>query len=274
MAEAIRRNTTLLVGMAVCGLLLLAARPCLLTSRGAIGPSVLQAQSAALAAVAVVVAFGLATAVAIVVGRVINAVVGLFALGSGVFVLAIGLDTTREIALLGASLHVVAIETLLTAGLLLVASLAMFRVAGPLPDVYPRERGASSEPWWGRSGLIAGAAGVLVLPAVWLIAHSAMRGQVIGAVFVGSAVAGLVGRLLSPHVQPVVLFATPALFGGLSQMVVASMIHGPLDTAFMSGSFPALGLPMPIDYAAGSLMGVAVGLGWARSFLHHEEAEG
>jgi hypothetical protein len=28
---------------------------------------------------------------------------------------------------------------------------------------------------------------------------------------------------------------------------------------------------MPVDYATGSLMGVAVGLGWARSFLHHED---
>ena len=30
----------------------------------------------------------------------------------------------------------------------------------------------------------------------------------------------------------------------------------------------------PVDYVAGAFMGVAVGLSWAKSFLHHEETEG
>ena len=28
---------------------------------------------------------------------------------------------------------------------------------------------------------------------------------------------------------------------------------------------------MPVDYLTGSFLGVSVGLGWARSFMHHEE---
>ena len=48
-------------------------------------------------------------------------------------------------------------------------------------------------------------------------------------------------------------------------------VSGPLADAVVNGTLPVLSLPMPIDYAAGSLMGVSMGLGWARGFLHHEE---
>ena len=30
-------------------------------------------------------------------------------------------------------------------------------------------------------------------------------------------------------------------------------------------------MPMPITYAAGTLVGVSMGLGWARSFLHYDD---
>ena len=49
--------------------------------------------------------------------------------------------------------------------------------------------------------------------------------------------------------------------------------HMASTLAFVSGSIPHFSLPMPMDYAAGSVMGAAVGVGWARSFLHHEEDE-
>ena len=51
------------------------------------------------------------------------------------------------------------------------------------------------------------------------------------------------------------------------------MLGAPLRDAFASGTVPALLLPMPVDYAAGSLMGVAAGLGCAKSFLHHEDGQ-
>ena len=117
-------------------------------------------------------------------------------------------------------------------------------------------------------------AGVAVIPIVFLIVRSPMQGQLIGATFLGGMIAGLVGRLLSPHVQPILLFVAPIVFGALGQAVGMMLVKEPLDVAFIERSLSPLSNVLPVDYAAGSLMGVAVGLGWARSFLHHEEQPG
>ncbi len=82
---------------------------------------------------------------------------------------------------------------------------------------------------------------------------------------------GLAGRLVAPRAQPVLLFAAPCLFGVIGHLIGLAMTSGALDVAFVNGSISRLSLPMPIDYAAGSLLGVSVGVGWARSFLHEEE---
>jgi hypothetical protein len=99
-----------------------------------------------------------------------------------------------------------------------------------------------------------------------------MTGQTVGAVFLGATAAGVAGRLLRPHVQPILLFASPIAFGALGH-VIAALRTADLEVAFVSGDLSPLAMPMPLHYAAGSLMGVAVGLGWARSFLHHEDDE-
>ncbi|MCP3903772.1 MAG: hypothetical protein GY715_09070, partial [Planctomycetes bacterium] len=70
-----------------------------------------------------------------------------------------------------------------------------------------------------------------------------------------------------------VLFAAPVLFGAIGHLVGSFLISGSFADVFVSGRIPKVNVIMPADYAAGSLMGVAVGLGWARSFLHHEETE-
>jgi hypothetical protein len=112
-----------------------------------------------------------------------------------------------------------------------------------------------------------------MLPIVWLIAQSPMKGQMIGATFFGGMAAGLIGRLISPHVQPILLFASPVAFGALGHVLAMLLLNMPLDDAWVAGELPRLSRPMPLDYVAGSLMGVSVGVGWARSFLHHEEQQ-
>jgi hypothetical protein len=234
----------------------------------------LQAQSPVGATVAVAVAVLLAGMVAIAAGRLVNSVVGLFVLGAGLFCLSMRLGTARDLVFGGGALGLLVAESLLLAGLLLAVCTMMFRVAGPMEDIDPSPDGREPSPW-GSHGLIAALAGVLVLPAVWFVAKSPMKGQVLGAVFVGGLLAGLVGRLVRPQVQPVLLFVSPIVFGAVGYVGAAAMTGGPLDTAFIQRTLIPLALPMPIDYAAGSLLGVAVGLGWARSFLHHEgEPEG
>ena len=49
-------------------------------------------------------------------------------------------------------------------------------------------------------------------------------------------------------------------------LVAAMTIGGPLDVAFIEQSISPLLLVMPLDYAAGSMIGVATGLAWGASW--------
>jgi hypothetical protein len=269
MVQVLKRNTVILMGILLCGLLCVRARPFLINPRGAMGPTVLQADSWIWAAFGLVLFLALAAIVAVAVGRMTNAAVGLFVLGAGVFALAGRLSTVRELAFSEGSLGLVALETLLMTAVALAASVAMFRLVGPLSDIHPR-RGCDPEPLAGRAALIAAGAGVVALPVVWLLAQSPMNGQAIGATFFGGVAAGLVARLMQPHAQPMLVFASPILFGALGHFIAAARVDGGAADAYVRGTLGGLSMPMPLDFLSGTLMGVAVGLGWARSFLHHE----
>lgn len=286
MVHAIQRNVALLVGMVFCGFICAEAVQFLTSPRGAAGPLVLASQSPIMALVVVVGCLLISAVVAGVVGRYSNAAVGLFVLGIGLYVLDGRLSTMAESAFsvtgvgIGAGdphvsgrsvLLLGGIETLLLALAALAAVLMIFKIAGPLADVEPNEAG--ERPHWLTSAdaLRAAACGIIILPVLWLIAQSPMKGQMIAAAFLGSMLAGMIGRLVSPHVQPKLLFVAPMIFGGLAQMVAAMVFKPPLDVAYVTQSLWKFSLVMPLDLAAGSLAGVAVGYGWARSFLHHEE---
>jgi hypothetical protein len=174
-----------------------------------------------------------------------------------------------EVIFSGGTMTGLAVETVLWSFLLLGMTVAVFRLGGPLPDVLPADGGPPR--LFGKASLSGAAAGLLMLPAVWIIAQTPMKGQAYGAAFVGATVAGLVGRLVAPHVQPVLLFASPCLAGAIGYLIGARLLGGStLDAAFLDGTLPALCRPMPVEYAAGTLTGVAFGLGWAKSFLHGE----
>jgi hypothetical protein len=273
MAESIRRNAALLIGLLIVGFVCGQAAGYMASPRGANGPTILQAESPAVALLAVVAVLLVATVVAIVVARLINTAVGLFVLGAGVFVLAHRVSTVEEIIQGGGSLAALIAELLLWSVMLLGMVVIVFRFGGKLPDVHPREDGRTPHPIGSRAALIGAAAGILVLPVVWLVAQSPMKGQVLAAVFFGGMAVGWAGRLLAPNVQPVLLFVAPCVFGAIGYAVGIAMLDAPLREAFAAGTVPAFLLPMPVDYAAGSLMGVAVGLGCAKSFLQEEDEE-
>jgi hypothetical protein len=264
--EGWRRYVVVFAGMVLAAAVCCLAARFWLSPRGSIGPTVLQAQTPATAAAATVIFFALATVLAAYVGRLVNAAVGLFILGAGLWALRLRVGTIEELAFSGGSLGLVALETAAWGLLVLAATLVVFRFAGPLSDITPAPAGEASD----GLGLRGLAAAVLVLPAVWLIARSDLKGQTLVAVVLGAMAAGLVGRLLAPHAQPRLLFAAPCLFGALGHLVGMMVIKDGFADAFVAGAVPKINLPMPIDYAAGSLMGVSMGLGWAKSFLHQE----
>ncbi|MHC5113779.1 MAG: hypothetical protein ACYTGP_05065 [Planctomycetota bacterium] len=276
MVKVITQNVVLIGGLIVAAWASGSAATMILSPRGALGPGIFQADSIVAACVAVLIAFVVSTAIAIAAAKVTNTAVGLFVLGGGLFGLAWRLGTVHEIVFIEGfrgTAFALALETLLWAGLVLAATVVVFRIAGPLRDVEPDEDGRTPNPFFSKDAMMLVGAGVIVLPAVWLTAQSWSKGQVIGAVFCGAMLVGLVGRLLAPHVQPVLLFAAPVLFGAIGHIVGSFLLPGPFTDVFVSGRIPDVNVVMPADYAAGSLMGVAVGLGWARSFLHHEETE-
>ncbi len=263
-----RRYIVVTAGVLASAAVCVQAVPFLIAPRGTIGPTMLQAQSVPAALLAMVICFGLATAIAAFVGRLVNAAVGLFVLGSGLWALRLRSGTIEDLAFAGGSLWLVAVETALWAVLIAGATAAVFRAAGPLTDME-----GSDEPPWRRLPVTGPAAGVLIIPAVWVFARSDLKGQTLAAVILGGLAVGLAGRLLSPGVQPRLLFAAPCLFGALGVLIGTLMLKQPLLDAFVAGTIPALCRPMPIDFAAGSLAGVAMGLGWAKSFLHQEQLQ-
>ncbi len=272
MIEVIRHYVVVLVGMTLTGLICAAALPFAHSPRGGVGPTFFQAESPITTTIATGIALVAAFAVSAVVGRLINACVGLFVMGWGIAVFAMRTETVQEVALSGdTNLMLVVIETIFWGALILVMTVLMFKVTGPLKDIRPRQYEEPPDPFRSRDALKLIMPAVLVLPGVMLIAQSPMKGQVLCAVFVGSVAGGLMARLVAPHVQPILLFAMPCLFGALGHVIGMILLQGPIDEAFVTHAIPALSLPAPVDYAAGSLMGVAFGLGWAKSFLHHED---
>jgi len=267
--EGWRRYGVVLFGGVLAAFICTAAVPFLVASTGATGPTALQAQSPAAALTATILLYAVAAVLSGFVGRYVNTAVGLFVLGAGLWALRLRSGTALDLAFAGGSLPLVALETAMWGLLVLGGAWVVFRIGGPLTDVLPPEQDKPM-PWWKRHGLPGVACGALVLPGIWLIAKSPLQGQTLMAVVLGAMAAGVVGRLASPHVQPLLLFAAPCFFGAAGQLVAAMVTRGTLADAYITNTLPTLALPMPIDFAAGSLLGVSMGLSWAKGFLHHE----
>ncbi|MBT8486108.1 MAG: hypothetical protein HKO59_12625 [Phycisphaerales bacterium] len=271
MMKAVIQNGVLFGGMAVGAVVTSVLTPGLETPTGEIGASVLHAESIVRAVVAMAGATLVAAAVGVAVGKVCNTAVGLFAAGGAWFGLAWRAGTIESHLFDGVPL-LFAVETLGLGVVVGVVAWLVFRLAGPLTDVGTDDEGRTADPYRSVAAGKMIAAGILVLPVVWLFAQSTLKGQTLGAVFCGSMVAGLVGRLVAPNTQPIVLFAAPMLFLAIAQAVAGIAMGGPLSEVFVTGSVPAFLRVMPVDAAVGALTGVGVGLGWARSFLHEDEA--
>ncbi len=262
----------------IWGGVVIAAAACVLvipytfSSRGIIGPTLLQAQSPITATVALVAGLAAATIVGAVVGRLTNAVVGLFVIGFGLGMLALRFGSIQDLAFADGSLPLLALETVLWAGAVLGSTLVVFWIAGPLGDFVTEEEDEPASSRWSLGGA---AAGIVMLPVVWLMARSELRGQTIAATVLGGLVAGMLARLLSPQTQPRLIFATACLAGAVGHIIGAVAIQvstaDGMAAAYVASTLPAVSLPLPIDYAVGSLIGVAMGLGWAASFVHHDE---
>lgn len=272
MKAFIIRNGSIALGLLIGGFIMLLCLPLLRDDRGAPAASLLQAQSIAAALPVMLLCFAGVTVIAAIVTRLVNACVGWFVLGGCIYVLDYRLSNIDQVLLSG-SLGWNVIELFLWFIIALGAALVVLKFGGPLDDVHRDEDGRSPSPLFSIEALKSAAAGALLLPVVWFLTVNELKGQAFGCVFVGALAAGLGGRLLSPHVQPVLLFASPLFFAAVGSLIAVIMTKQTQEELFELGTLAPVLRITPIDYLAGSMMGVAVGFGWARSFLHHEDDE-
>ena len=265
MSDAIIRYTALTIGLFATSLVMVLAAGSLVSDRGLPGPTVTASLTPVQGTIAVGLCLLVSLAVAIVVGRVVNAAVGAFVLGAGIAVLSMRCGTHLDQLFSGGPSGLIVLETLIWGLVVLVMIAVLFRFTGPLPE----QPGKRAEDAFRPSAVFSGPAlksciaGIGMLFAIWILGVNDLKGQMIAACLIGGVLAGVGGRLLAPWEQPILIFAAPVIFGAMGQAYALGTNDDPTG-AWLSGTQSPLGMPMPMDIAAGSLMGVAIGLAWAR----------
>ena len=264
-----------LLAVSLSGLAMVSIERMLLSPRGGFGPTILQASNVPAAIVSMILALLVVFIIGASAGRLLrSASKGLVVVGFGLAWLAWRLEGVEFIAFSG-SMKWVAIESLVWTLVVLLMTIGIYLTAGPLRFVQPREGRDTCDNWATSSsaGLFM-LSGLAILPVVWLFAQSPMRGQAVASVIAGGVAVGMIGRLLAPHAQPILLMVAPVLIGGLCQWTLSFMIpSNELATMYMQGNLPHLLIPVPIDWAAGSLIGVPWGIYFGNSFLQHEDEQ-
>lgn len=260
--------------IAVAALAATAARwalPWMSNVDGGFGPTVLSAQHPGSAVVAllgvVVVIFFLAIGAA---GR-IGPLSAMGAVGAGLGWGALGLDGMRTV-LVSQGGGVVAVDGIIWTGLLLVLSWLLFARHGGVRSVEPDSLGQHPDPLVSGEAIRAAVIGMLTgVLAAWLITRTDLRQQTAVAAALGGMACGFAGRLAAPHVQPVLLPPALVLVGTLAGWVSWMVAPEDIEVALAAGNVPVLLLPLPIDWAAGGLLGVPLGFAAAHGFLHHDD---
>ena len=264
---------TLITGLCIitCALLGLLASRLAVGPRGVVAPALLDASTPALASALVLACLATGASLACAIARPINAAVALFCVGCGVAAFAMRGGTVADAVFQGGMFRWLGMETL--AWGLFVASVAImiFRVGGPLPDVPNPDPEQSFAASLLRPRALVALAAALAAPAVLsFMMVGASKGQAIGACTLAGVAVAFGARLLAAREQPILLFAAPCIVVGLAQLMLAGPAAGSLDARFASGSLNPILCVMPADVAAGSLCGVAIGLGWSRGLVKRD----
>lgn len=273
MVQVIQRYAVLFGSLLLVALIAFPMSWAIQSNRGVPGPTLLEAVNPATGTIVLLLGAIVMAVIAIGVGRQLNVVVGLFVLGCGIGVLAMRSGNVADYAWANGSLWALGFETIIWGLALAAIVAAVFRFAGGLPDLpedWNRPPTASFAALTEPASRIQAATGLLALPVVWVILGDDLKGQAIAAVAVGSLVAAIVARMARPNIEPILIFAAPVLAGGLAQLVIASGWSTPPAEALVLGTLPRLTYVMPMDWVAGSLVGVSLGLGLARSFIQED----
>lgn len=254
--------------ISTCALLGLFAARFAMGPRGAIAPALLDTLSPAVSASVAFALLAVAAAFACALARPINAAVSLFCVGCGVAAYAMRCGSVSDAVFQGAGFRWFGAETLGWGAFVAAVSVAVFRVGGPLPDVPAPDAEQSFLAGLLRPRALASLLAALAAPLLLVFTLvGASKGQAIGACTLAGVATAFVARLIAPREQPILLFAAPCVAIGVAQLVLAGPAMASLDAQFASGTLSPILCAMPADAAAGSLCGVAIGLGWSRGLV-------
>jgi hypothetical protein len=205
-----------------------------------------------------------ATALGCLVGRLVNAVVGLFVLGAAISVYAMRTGPLSGLVFDAVPMSAIGIETCIWAVVMSACAMVVFLMSGPLPDVPREERVSMWRELAHGDALRALAPAVLAVPVIWVVARSGTKGQAIGAAVLAGMVCGAGSRMAAPRVQPILIFGAPLLALGIAQVASGARLGAAPDALLAAGALSPLLHVLPVDAAGGIVVGVAMGLGWAR----------
>lgn len=153
------------------------------------------------------------------------------------------------------------LEGLLTAlvALLLVEVIRRFRRHTPAePPLFYSARALGA-------GLVASAF------TAWLFAVDASKGQTLAAAGAAGVMGAAVTRMMLVSIPPRLIAVLPVVMGIVSPLAV-QLASADVVAASFEGSIFRLGLITPLDWLAGSLIGIPLGLAWTDSIADPEPA--
>lgn len=118
-------------------------------------------------------------------------------------------------------------------------------------------------------GAIVGLVGGVV--GVWLIAQDTTKGQTLAAAVMGGMFAACAGRLAAVRSPAIVYMIVACVLGVVGPFTGAILHGGDALRAIYESRFVHLALPTPLDWAAGALLGVPLGLNIAGSLMERKQ---
>lgn len=239
----------------------------LVSQRGTLGPTVLQGVQPIFALGAILLTVGVSSVVGAGIAKLTSTTTGMFVFGFGLFAMSMKMSGSTEFIVVEGNFYMLMLESAIFAALVLAGTLIVFGIGGPIACGRSEVEPSAAEKV-GKAFLLS----LVTLPVVWFIANSPEKGQVIGSAALAGVAVGLLGRQFLRSTQPILLFVFPILVGGVGYFV--GLMMGDSDiVALNQQSISRLLLVMPMEYASGIVIGLAIVLGWTSSVEEkpHEE---
>ncbi len=189
----------------------------------------------------------------------------------------------------GSPVQTLVMEAVLVGVLMLLLLLAILRVGkvqdrGPDGLDFAAGKKAVAENLRGLVSLggLAGLAAAVVMGGLvaWIFAIEPLKGQAVFAALLGGIAAGAGAHMVSitvadeDHPAPTITpFVAIALLAVIGPIAMQAMADGDLRAASFAGKLFPLGHILPLDWAAGGMLGVPIGVTWARSMIEDHKGE-